>query len=272
MDPATLSNRLRTLFATRPDVVAAYLFGSVARNEARKSSDVDVAVMLHDGRPTTIAHFERVFALQHHLEGALDAPVDLVVMEGAPLDLLHRVWRDGIRVADRDPERRLTFELRARNEYFDLLPILLHYRGAVLGSRAPTPLRPHHLEPIESSLETLARLARPNALETDPVQLGFVEHTLQTAIQAAIDVAALIVTERKLGEPDVTRSLFALLAQDGWLDAADVAVWQRIVGFRNVIVHRYLIVDPRVVRAVLQSNVGDLHRFVRRIRDRLAAG
>ena len=122
---------------------------------------------------------------------------------------------------------------------------------------------------IESSIERLRRHARPDKIESDPLQLAFVEHTLQTAIQAAIDVATLIVTERKLGEPDATRSLFSLLAQDGWLTATDITVWRRIIGFRNIVVHRYLDVDPAVVRSVLESNVEDLHRFVRSIRDHL---
>ncbi len=124
---------------------------------------------------------------------------------------------------------------------------------------------------IESCVERLRRLARPELIASDPLQLAFVEHTLQTAIQGAIDVAALIVTERKLGEPDATRSLFQLLAQDGWLAPADVATWRRIIGFRNIVVHRYLDVDPAIVRSVLESNVEDLSRFVRSIRDHLKA-
>ncbi len=103
------------------------------------------------------------------------------------------------------------------------------------------------------------------------MQLAFVEHTLQTAIQGAIDVATLIVGERKLGEPDATRALFTLLAQDGWLTPAEVDVWRRIIGFRNIVVHRYPDVDPAIVRAVFESNLEDLSRFVRSIRDRLAA-
>lgn len=39
---------------------------------------------------------------------------------------------------------------------------------------------------IESSLERLRHHARPDAIESDPLQLAFVEHTLQTAIHAAI--------------------------------------------------------------------------------------
>jgi hypothetical protein len=44
------------------------------------------------------------------------------------------VLRDGLLVLDRDPSVRIRFEVRARNEYFDLLPFLLRYRR--LGGRA----------------------------------------------------------------------------------------------------------------------------------------
>jgi uncharacterized protein YutE (UPF0331/DUF86 family) len=79
----------------------------------------------------------------------------------------------------------------------------------------------------------------------------------------------MIVGERKLGEPDAIRSLFRLLAQDGWMTPEQVDVWRRIVGFRNIVVHRYLDVDPRVVRSVVETNLGDLGEFVRSIRERL---
>lgn len=124
---------------------------------------------------------------------------------------------------------------------------------------------------IEAAVESLRRLAVPDRIATDPVQAAFVAHTLQTAIQGAIDVAAMIVGERKLGEPDALRTLFRLLAQDGWLSAAQADVWRRIVGFRNIVVHQYLDVDPRIVRSVLETNLDDFHAFVRAVRDRLAA-
>jgi uncharacterized protein YutE (UPF0331/DUF86 family) len=46
-------------------------------------------------------------------------------------------------------------------------------------------------------------------------------------------------------------------------------VWRRIVGFRNIVVHRYLDVDPAIVRAVLVTNLDDFGAFVRSIRARL---
>jgi hypothetical protein len=49
-------------------------------------------------------------------------------MNHAAPDLLHRVLRDGEILLDRDPSFRIQFEVRTRNEYFDLLPILRRYR------------------------------------------------------------------------------------------------------------------------------------------------
>ena len=47
----------------------------------------------------------------------------------APTDLVHRVLRDGRLVLERDRSARIAFEVRARNEYFDMQPILRRYRG-----------------------------------------------------------------------------------------------------------------------------------------------
>lgn len=49
---------------------------------------------------------------------------------------------------------------------------------------------------IETCVADLRRLARLEALETDVREQRFVEHTLQLAIQAAIDVASRIVSPR----------------------------------------------------------------------------
>ncbi len=55
MPTATIEQALREFFAARPDgIVAAYLFGSVARGTAGARSDVDVAVLYEAAPPATI--------------------------------------------------------------------------------------------------------------------------------------------------------------------------------------------------------------------------
>jgi predicted nucleotidyltransferase len=129
VDPAAIEDELRMLLAAAPpEVVAAYLFGSVARGTAGPRSDVDVGVLLKAAPEPTLEGY--LFDYEGVLERNLRKPVQLVVLNTAPPDLVHRVLRDGHLVLERDRSARIQFEVRSRNEYFDPLPFLRRYRPA----------------------------------------------------------------------------------------------------------------------------------------------
>jgi predicted nucleotidyltransferase len=114
-----IERRIAAFFASNERAVAAvYLFGSTARDEARPNSDVDVAVLFATTPPTTLNGPR--FSLGGELERALGGRVDIVTLNDAPVDLRIRVLREGVRIA---------FEVRTRNEAFDLEPILARYRA-----------------------------------------------------------------------------------------------------------------------------------------------
>ncbi len=77
-----------------PGIAAAYLFGSCARDEARADSDVDVGVLFVEPPPPTLGAPPR--RLEGRLEQALGRPVQVIVLNDAPPDLVHRVMRDGV--------------------------------------------------------------------------------------------------------------------------------------------------------------------------------
>lgn len=121
---------------------------------------------------------------------------------------------------------------------------------------------------VESCVSDLRRLANPSAIGTDVRERRFVEHTLQIAIQAALDVASHIVSDRRLGEPRTNRELFDLVHRDGLIDSDLAASLKNMAGFRNVLVHGYADVDLGVVRDVLENHLGDLESFVHAVRER----
>jgi predicted nucleotidyltransferase len=127
MDAAEIGQAIRQVVDTRhPDVVAVYLFGSTARGTRRAHSDADVGVLLEATPPRTLAGLK--LDLEGQLEHAVGLPVQLLVLNTAPPDLLHRVFRDGKLLLDRDPSARIRFEMKSRREYFDVLPYLRRYR------------------------------------------------------------------------------------------------------------------------------------------------
>ena len=108
-----------------PNLCAAYLFGSRARGTQRPGSDVDVGIWL---RKTPVTLDEYPLELAGALEQKLGQGVDLVVMNGAPSDLVHRILRDGILVLEKDRAARIAFEMQARSDFFDMAPIRALYR------------------------------------------------------------------------------------------------------------------------------------------------
>ena len=127
-DRAAVEQALRAFFAREHhSAVAAYLFGSVARGTPRPGSDVDIAVLYAGEPPASLAGLP--LDLEAELERLLGAPVQVVVLNRAPVDLIHRVLRDGVLLVDRDPSTRIRFEVKARNEFFYLQPILARYRA-----------------------------------------------------------------------------------------------------------------------------------------------
>ena len=67
------------------------------------------------------------------------------------------------------------------------------------------------LATIDTCVRELRELARTDAIRTDVREQRFVEHTLQLAIQAALDAASHIVSDERLGEDVVAHHLDDLL-------------------------------------------------------------
>ena len=122
---------------------------------------------------------------------------------------------------------------------------------------------------VETAVQQLRTIARPEILADDIREQRFVEHTLQIAIQAALDAASHIVSDRRLGEPASNREMFDLLCRDGWIDDNLRRALSALAGFRNILVHGYAEVDVEIVRDVVEHRLDDLLHYVESLRSRL---
>jgi uncharacterized protein len=121
-------------------VAALYLFGSHARGTAGRMSDIDLGVLFDVAPSRTIDAYP--VDLIDALISVFGQPVDVVVLDHASPDLVHRVLRDGRLLVNRNPSRRVSFEVQKRNEFFDIQPFLRRYREAALRALGPSHDRP----------------------------------------------------------------------------------------------------------------------------------
>ncbi len=99
------------------DLVAVYLFGSRARGTGSQRSDLDLAVLLDPAKVED--SLERRLQLIEDTEDVVGSPVDVVVLNEAPVVLRHQVLRDGVLLLERDAARRIEFEVQTGKLYCD---------------------------------------------------------------------------------------------------------------------------------------------------------
>ena len=108
-------------WARQPDVVVAYLFGSVARGRADRLSDVDVAVLLDE-----YLEGERAVEARLRFTGDLancsEREIQVVLLNRAPPLLAYQVVENGILLYERSRTERIAFEVQTRRVYFDWKP------------------------------------------------------------------------------------------------------------------------------------------------------
>jgi len=109
-------DRLEAALGEHQEILVAYLFGSAARGTSGPGSDLDVAVLLRDPRPSTLRYRAR---LAEELTRACDVAVDVVLLADASPALAGRILQEGDLLLSRDESARVRFETEALRRYFD---------------------------------------------------------------------------------------------------------------------------------------------------------
>jgi uncharacterized protein YutE (UPF0331/DUF86 family) len=95
----------------------------------------------------------------------------------------------------------------------------------------------------------------------DPDVQDIVVLNLQRAIQAAIDLAAHLLSEHTWGLPDSLKAHFTMLARERVIDADLCRRLEAMVGFRNIAVHDYEAIDLAILERIVAERLPDLETF-----------
>jgi uncharacterized protein YutE (UPF0331/DUF86 family) len=93
----------------------------------------------------------------------------------------------------------------------------------------------------------------------------FVERTLHILIEACLDVAHHLIADEGWRETTSYRDAFTVLAEQNILGPEEVALFQNMVSFRNLLVHYYERVDDAIVYGIFTRHLSDFDLFVERI-------
>ena len=84
---------------------------------------------------------------------------------------------------------------------------------------------------------------------------------IQRACEAALDMGQHLIRREKLGVPQSARDVFALLAQGGWIDRVLADGLKRMVGFRNIAVHDYQVLQLPITVAIIEKHLDEFLQY-----------
>jgi len=114
LEKSRLLDRLRGRLGVLEDVLFAYAYGGFV--DRRRFRDVDVAVWIRDPQRA----FQYTVDLSARLEAELGIPVDVQVLNGAPLPFRYRVFTGGVLLFSRDEGLRAGVVDETVRNYLDL--------------------------------------------------------------------------------------------------------------------------------------------------------
>jgi uncharacterized protein YutE (UPF0331/DUF86 family) len=108
----------------------------------------------------------------------------------------------------------------------------------------------------------------PEAL-ADLDEAWAVERGLQLCVQNCLDVATHVAAAAGRDVPDYATAIDRLV-ELGVLPAEFGRRFRGIAGFRNVLIHGYLEIDPGLLHRMVNERLGDFERFAQSVEAHLA--
>ena len=129
IDIQSLQRRIEAIVNAQTQVRLVYLFGSQVGGEIGPLSDIDLGVLLARDAPVARIRAQ----LTHLFSVALGGnPVDLIILNQAPIELAYAVIAQGKILYQHDRAERVEYEADVMSRYGDYLPFLRAQRQDIL--------------------------------------------------------------------------------------------------------------------------------------------
>lgn len=102
-------NKIEKYFGQRPEIAAAYIFGSYAKSKENKNSDIDIAVLLEYDAVSSAMDLKKEYIIE--LARLLRKDLHIVILNTAGESLLAQVFRYGECIINQNPSTLAHFKM-----------------------------------------------------------------------------------------------------------------------------------------------------------------
>ncbi|MBI4252612.1 DUF86 domain-containing protein [Candidatus Uhrbacteria bacterium] len=242
------TEKLKTYFEKRDDVLLAFLFGSRGTGLTRPSSDWDIAVYLTPrqwGELETKHEYQGESDIRADVERLVSADVDLAVLNRARPSLVFSILNSGLPLALKDMRLYLTLLSRTHYDAVDYWNFVQEYRTLYERAQSLAPearaLLLEHLTFLENELEDAEKFSHITYKEYQEKRdtRRNIERWIENCVMSALDIAKVILASEKRDVPqtykDMLREFGALLVSEEFGEA-----FSEYASLRNILAHEYM--------------------------------
>lgn len=237
MSPSAIQN-LKDYLDQETDVVLAFLFGSVAKKQEKKESDVDIALLLKNK--------DKKARIWSKITSLLQKEIDLVFFDEAPATLISTVFKTGIPLKVKDRKSYWDMYLTKSMESEDFGEFAesfwkIYQRSHSLSSEDKTRL----LERVQFLEQEVSEIGRFRELsfgeyQKSPPKRREIERWTENIINAIIDIAKIFLASEKKDMPKTYGDALRNFALAGGLDDNEAYSFSQFARLRNILAHEYL--------------------------------
>ncbi len=124
------------------------------------------------------------------------------------------------------------------------------------------------LKKLEVIQETLCKLRELENITVQKLNEDFflkkgIERSLQVCVEAVIDIAHRFISLENLPPCSTSNKALELIESIGVIKSA--SYYKPMVQFRNIVVHRYEVIDTEIIIGILQNHLGDFDKFINEV-------
>jgi len=112
---ASIRQQIRSYFSDLDNINAVYLFGSIVSDRLTENSDIDIAILTHNGE----LPFPDQMNIAQELSFVTGREIDLIELSRVSLILKNQVLRKGELIFCQDRRALNQFIVRSNHEYID---------------------------------------------------------------------------------------------------------------------------------------------------------
>jgi hypothetical protein len=114
--------KIKKYLYQRNEVIFAYLYGSYAKGNENKLSDIDIAIYIDKSKKPESGTFGYRSELITELQSFVDKDIDLIILNEVTNILAYNVLKDGKLLFTKSYEKRINFHEKVMKTYLDFLP------------------------------------------------------------------------------------------------------------------------------------------------------